>query len=170
MRTLYFCPVVSSIFFFPRLISAVTDWMSTILPHMVWRLCEFRMQVWNMLHAACWKCRIQKIAKNSSSAHHRITLSGHIFATKARIDNQKKTLLNSNISSTCPHSMVNFGPLMTEIGSGVWVPQLISTGFASAALLHSTLVVVVSQTLRRCTEGATYIQQGGHHIGHWPTF
>jgi len=23
-------------FFFPRLISAVADWMSTILPHMVW--------------------------------------------------------------------------------------------------------------------------------------
>jgi len=23
-------------FFFPRLISAVTDWMSAILPHMVW--------------------------------------------------------------------------------------------------------------------------------------
>ena len=39
---LYFCPVVSfylsssSIFFFPRLISAAGDWMSTILPHMVW--------------------------------------------------------------------------------------------------------------------------------------
>jgi len=31
--------------FFPRLISAVADWMSTILPHMVWLLCEFRMQV-----------------------------------------------------------------------------------------------------------------------------
>ena len=28
----------------------------------------------------------------------------------------------------------------------------------------------VSQTLRRRTEGATYIRQGGHHIGHWPTF
>jgi len=25
-----------SFFFFPRLISAVGDWMSTILPHMVW--------------------------------------------------------------------------------------------------------------------------------------
>jgi len=24
------------LFFFPRLISAVADWMSTILPHMVW--------------------------------------------------------------------------------------------------------------------------------------
>jgi len=27
---------LSSFFFFPRLISAVEDWMSTILPHMVW--------------------------------------------------------------------------------------------------------------------------------------
>ena len=37
-RPLYFCPVVSfflCFFFFPRLISAVADWMSTILPHMV---------------------------------------------------------------------------------------------------------------------------------------
>jgi len=31
-------------FFFPRLISAVGDWMSTILPHMVWQ-CEFTMHV-----------------------------------------------------------------------------------------------------------------------------
>jgi len=27
----------------PRLISAVADWMSAILPHMVWPWCEFRM-------------------------------------------------------------------------------------------------------------------------------
>jgi len=33
---IYFHPVVCS-FFFPRLISAVGDWMSAILPHMVWR-------------------------------------------------------------------------------------------------------------------------------------
>jgi len=33
----------------------------------------------------------QKIAKNSTSGHHRTTLSGYIFATKARIDNQRKT-------------------------------------------------------------------------------
>ena len=26
------------------------------------------------------------------------------------------------------------------------------------------------QTLRHWTEGATYIRQGGHHVGHWPTF
>jgi len=32
------------------------------------------------------------------------------------------------------------------------------------------LVVDVSQTLRRWTDGATYIRQSGHHVGHWPTF
>jgi len=39
-----------------------------------------------------------------------------------------------------------------------------------AALLHGTLVVDVSQTLRRWTEGATYIRQGGHDVGKWLTF
>ena len=28
----------------------------------------------------------------------------------------------------------------------------------------------VSQTLRRWIEGAAYIWQGDHHVGHWPTF
>ena len=35
---------------------------------------------------------------------------------KAHIDNRKK-LLSSNISSTCPYNMVNFGPLAAEIVS-----------------------------------------------------
>ena len=38
--------------FFPRLILAVAEWMSTTLLHMVWPLSEFRIQVWNVLHAA----------------------------------------------------------------------------------------------------------------------
>jgi len=32
----------------------------------------------------------QKIVKNSPSAHHRTSLSGCIFATKARINSRKK--------------------------------------------------------------------------------
>jgi len=43
----------------------------------------------------------------------------------------EKNLLSSNISSTCPDNMVNFGPLTAEIGSGVWSTLQISTGFAS---------------------------------------
>jgi len=78
-------------------------------------------------------------------------------------------MLNSNISSTCPRNMVNFGLLTAEICCRVWGTQQISTDFW-AALLHGSLVVGVSQTLLRWTEGATYIRQGSHHVGHWPTF
>jgi len=39
-------------FFVPRLISAAADWMTAILPHMVWPQCRFKMQVRNLLHAA----------------------------------------------------------------------------------------------------------------------
>ena len=67
--------------------------------------------------------------------------------------------------------MVNFGPLTTEIGSGAWGNPANFNGFrVLAALLHGTLVVGVSETLRRWTEGATNIRPGGHHVGHWPTF
>jgi len=66
--------------------------------------------------------------------------------------------------------MVNFGPLATEIVSLVWGTPGNFNGFrVLAALLHGTLVVGVSK-LRRSTEGATYIRQGGHHVGHLPTF
>jgi len=77
-------------------------------------------------------------------------LSGYIFATKARIDNRKKNLLNSNTSSTCPDNMVNFGPLVAEMGLPVWGTPANFNGFrVLAALLHGTLVVGISQTLRR---------------------
>jgi len=59
-----------------------------------------------------------------------------------------KNLLSSNISSTCPHNMVNFGLLAAEIVSLVWgTPANFKTGFCVlAALLHGTLVLGVSQT------------------------
>jgi len=67
--------------------------------------------------------------------------------------------------------MVNFGSLAAEIVSLVWGTPGNFNGFCVlAVLLQGTLVVGVSQTFRRGTEGATYIQQGGHHVGHWPTF
>jgi len=86
----------------------------------------------------------RKSREKSASGHQRTTLSGYIFATKARIDNRKKLL------SMSPTNFNGFRVL--------------------AALLHGTQVVGIIQTLRRWTEGATYIRQGGHHGGHWPTF
>jgi len=64
--------------------------MSTILLHMAWPMCEFRMQVWNVLLAARCKYRTQKSRQKSPPGHHRTNLSGYIFAIKARIDNRKK--------------------------------------------------------------------------------
>ena len=166
-----FCPVVSFFFLlFPRLISTVGDWMSAILPRMVWSWCEFRMHVWNVLHAARWKRRTQKIAKNSPPPHHRTTLSGCILATKAYIDNRKKLVkqqyllhMSSQYGERWP---TNGSDWFTSFGTGAHF-----NGFCVlTALLHGTVVMGVSQALRRWTEGATYIWQGSHHVGHWPTF
>jgi len=56
-------------------------------------------------------------------------------------------MLSSNISFTCPHNMVNFGPLAAEIVSLVWGTPGKFNGFrVLAALLYGTLVVGVSQT------------------------
>jgi len=85
--------------------------------------------------------------QKSPSGHHCTTLSGYIFATKAQVESWKKNLLSSNMSSTCPHNMVNFGRLTAEIGSGVWGTPADFNGFrVLAALLHGSQVVSVSQT------------------------
>jgi len=65
--------------------------------------------------------------------------------------------------------MVNFGPLAAKIDPVVWgTPANFNWLRILAALLHGTLVVGVSQTLRRWTEGVTYVRQGDHHVGHCP--
>ena len=61
-----------------------------------------------------------------------------------------KKLVKDQYLPTCPDNMVNFGPLTAEIRSGVWGTQANFEGFhVLAALLHGTLVVGVSPTLRR---------------------
>jgi len=106
------------------------------------------MQVWNVLHAAGWKYRTQKSRQKSPSGHYRTYLSGCIFATKARIDNRKKILLSSNMSSsTCPHNMANFGPLAAEIDPVLW---------GTPAICHLGTIAQLCRTILR-NEG-TYWQ------------
>ena len=70
----------------------------------------------------------------------------------------------------CPYDMVNFGQLTAEIGFRVL-----------AALLHGTQAAGVTRqpnfpawykewNYGTFAEGDTYIRQGDHHVGHWPTF
>ena len=65
-----------------------------------------------------------------------------------------KNLLSSNISSTCPYNMVNFGPLAAEIVSLVWGTPGNFNGFR----VLSTL-----QQRRRSTE----VNQTLHYV--WPS-
>jgi len=75
--------------------------------------------------------------KKSPSLHHRTTLSGHIFATKACIDNRNKTVKQQYLHYTCPDNMVNFGPQTAEIGSGVWGTPTNFNGFRVLAALYT---------------------------------
>jgi len=146
------------------------------------------MQVWNVLHAARWKCRTQKSPKIrhlGTIAHLCGAISSqvsHVFYQSSlwllhfnkllhMYRQSEKLVKQQYICPTCPHNMVDFGLLTAEIRSGVWGTPANFNGFhVLAALLHGTLVVGVSQTLRCWTEDDTYIRQGGHHVRHWPTF
>jgi len=125
------------------------------------------MQVWN------GSLKIQHAKKSPESRHlGTITQFSRAISSQLRhVSTIGKNLLSINISSTCPHDMVNFGPLAAEICWRVWgTPANFNWFRVLAALLHGIPVMGVSQTLRRWTEGATYIRQGGRHVGHWPTF
>jgi len=86
---------------------------------------------------ARWKCRTQKIAKKSPFGHHHTTLSGYIFATKARIDNWKK-----HIKQQCPpHMPSQYGELRPTSGWDV----LASLGHASSFQRVSRLCSVTAR-------------------------
>ena len=113
--------------------------------------------------------------KKSQKIRHQGTiaqlLSGCIFATKACIESRKKLVKQQCLS----HMSLQYGELRllaAEIVSLVWgtAANFSNVFRVLAALLDGTLVVGVCETLRRLTEDATYIWQGGHHVGHWPTF
>jgi len=75
---------------------------------------------------------------------------GLYFCNEGTYGQSEKNLLNSNVSPTCPHNMVNFGQLAAEIRWRVWGTPANFNWFRSlAVLLHGTLVVGVSQTLQR---------------------
>jgi len=77
-----------------------------------------------------------------------------------------KNLLSSNISSTCPHNMVNFSLLAAEIDWRVWRTPVTFNGFrVLAALLRGSQVVSVSQTLRRWTDRGRHLCSAGRPSG-----
>ena len=90
---IYFHPVVCSSFFFSFLTSSQRSEIGCLPYFHTW--CGLSANLGCRSETCCTRLAgnagRKKIAKKSLSAHHRTTLSGYIFATKARIDNWKKT-------------------------------------------------------------------------------
>ena len=84
-----------------------------------------------MLHAACLKYRMQKLHKKNRHLHTIAQLCWAVSSQLKYVLTTGKKLLNSNISSTCPHNMVNFGPLMVRSVYQFGAPQQVSMAFAS---------------------------------------
>jgi len=82
------------------------------------------MHVWNVLQ--CTRLAGNTVRKKSPSGYRR---------NWGMYSQWEKKLLNSNISSTWPHNMVNFGPLTTEICWWVWGTPANSSRFRNLALL-----------------------------------
>jgi len=135
-----------SIFFFPHLISAVADWMSIPYFH-TW--CGLSANLGRRSETCCRRLTVNTGRKRSPKNRHLSTIAQLCLAVSSQLRHLStigNNVLNSNIFSTCPHNMVNFSPLTAEICWRVWGTP---TNFILTALLHGTLVVGVSQTLRR---------------------
>jgi len=112
----------------------------------------------------CWRLAAnterKKVAKNrylGTIAQLRRAISFKL-CNEGTYRQSGKNLLSSNMSSTCSHNMVNFGPIAAEILSLVWgrgSPANFNGFRVLSSVTARHLVVGVSQTLRRWTEGAT---------------
>ena len=128
-----------SSFFFPRLISAITDWMSAILLHDVALVQIYDAGLKCVAHSSL------KIQDAKSRQKIAIWAPSHSFVwlylrNWGTYWQSEKNLLNGNISPTCLHNMVNFGPLTAEICLPVWdTPAYFNRFRVLAALLHDTL-------------------------------
>jgi len=160
MRTLYFCPVISSsiylsiyLFSSPNLSGRRLDVCHTsthgvalvrihifiinFIHHKNDRekqfKKEFMTQHWNLLHAARWKCRTQK----SPKIRHLRTMAQICRAVSSQL--RHVWTIGKNVKQqylpTCPYNMVNFCPLTAEIISLVWgVEQRAPPIFGMAAI------------------------------------
>jgi len=73
-------------------------------------------------------------------------------------------MLNNNISSTCPRSMVNFGPLTAEIG---WRVRGIPANFDMFRILVSLLHCHRSAEVNQTLHGVSLFPVLVHYIHFW---
>ena len=123
-------------FFFPRLISAVGEWMSTIF--------HTRCGLSTNLECVSEMC-CTRLAENTGRKHRHfgtiVQLSRGVSSQLRHVSTIGEKLLNNDSSSTCLQNMVNFRLLTAEMRWRVWGTPANFSGFrVLAALLRGTLV------------------------------
>jgi len=112
-----------SCFIFPRLISAVAHWRSTVPYFHTWSRCGLSANLERRSDMCCTWLAENTGRKKSLKIRHLGTIAQLCWAVSSQlrhISTIGKKLLSSNISSRCPHNMVNFGLLAAAIGPVVW--------------------------------------------------
>jgi len=146
MRTLYFCPVVSSSFFlsFFYLFSS---------PNLSRRRLEL-----DVYHTSAHGVALERIY----DAGLKRAAGGSLKIQDAK--NRQKFAIWAP-----PHKFVGLY-LRWDRFVSLGHPSNFQRVSRLGSVLDGNWVMGVSQTLRRWAKNATYIRQGGHHVGHWPTF
>jgi len=156
MRTLYFCPVVSFYLFL---------FLTQSQPLQIGRLpcfdtwCGLGANLECMSEMCCTRLAGNTGCKKSPSAHHRTTLSGYIFATKALIDNRKKLVKQQYL----PH-VLKYGELRPTNGwdlfGSLGYPANFSGFRILALLLQRRRSPEANQTLHNVWQSSRLV----HHI------
>jgi len=140
----------SLFFFFRRLISAV---QIACLPYHFHKWCGLSANFRCRSETCCTRLAENTGRKKVAKNRHPGTIAQLCRAISSQLRHVStigKKIFKQHMSSTCPHNMLNFGPLAAEIISLAWGTPANFNGFrVLTALLHASQVVGVSQTLRR---------------------
>jgi len=133
-----FCPVVSIFFFLSFFFSSPNLSGRSCLPYFgTW--CGLSANLGCRSEMCCARLAGNTRCKKSPKSLGTVPQLCRAISSQLRHVSTigKKYLLSSNMSSTCPHNMVNFGPLAAEICWRVWGTPVNFNGFrVLAALLH----------------------------------
>ena len=125
--------------FFHRLFSVVTDWMFTILPHMMWPQCKFRMWILNVLHVAHEKYKMQKCIICGCAPPHNccpaISLQLRHVWTMRKVKQQYLLHMSSQYAELCPPP--NGWNQLESLGHPSKFQRVSLVGFVTALMLLS---------------------------------
>ena len=137
---LYLCPVVCFFFFFFLASSQRSE--IVCLPYFyTWRGLSADLECRSEM--CCTRLAGNAGRKNDAKNRHLGTIAQlcRVISWQLRhVSTIGKKLLSSNISSTCPYNMVNFGILAAEIISLVWGTPANGDGFRVLAVLQLSLI------------------------------